>query len=229
MNSDQFLRFIAPVDGWYLLVVGNTKELANVPYTLTVYTNGRGLADTTPLSGSVTLNNAYDDYSFANAANDWGFVAVRTDNPGYGEWLTAELHTPTFDSNVLASEGPTTGAQRAGVLAINRYQVGTPNVSLVDLTVELGKDTTKEEINAVLTEYSKGKMKGVLEVCNEPLVSKDFQNNPASSIVDAELTNVIDKRFAKVFSWYDNEWGYSSRVIDLCAFIGKTLPVLAHR
>ena len=108
-------------------------------------------------------------------------------------------------------------------------RVPTPNVSLVDLTVELGKDTSKEEINAVLTEYAKGKMKGVLEVCNEPLVSKDFQNNPASSIVDAELTNVIDKRFAKVFSWYDNEWGYSSRVIDLAAFIGKTLPVLAHR
>jgi len=108
-------------------------------------------------------------------------------------------------------------------------RVPTPNVSLVDLTVELGKDTTKEEINAVLTEYSKGRMKGVLEVCTEPLVSKDFQNNPASSIVDAELTNVIDKRFAKVFSWYDNEWGYSSRVIDLAAFIGKSLPVLAHR
>ena len=108
-------------------------------------------------------------------------------------------------------------------------RVPTPNVSLVDLTVELAKDTSKEEINAVLTEYSKGRMKGILEVCTEPLVSKDFQNNPASSIVDAELTNVIDKRFAKVFSWYDNEWGYSSRVIDLCTFIGKSLPVLAHR
>ncbi len=108
-------------------------------------------------------------------------------------------------------------------------RVPTPNVSLVDLTVTLGKDTSKEEINAVLTEYANGKMKGILEVCNEPLVSKDFQNNPASSIVDAELTNVIDKRFAKVFSWYDNEWGYSSRVIDLCAFIGKTMPALAHR
>ena len=108
-------------------------------------------------------------------------------------------------------------------------RVPTPNVSVVDLTVELGKDASKEELNAVFKEYAQGKMKGILEFCEEPLVSKDFQNNPASSIVDAELTNVIGKRFAKVFSWYDNEWGYSSRVIDLCAFIGKTLPVLAHR
>jgi hypothetical protein len=131
VNADQFIRFIAPVSAWYLLVVGNTKELANVPYTLTAYTNGRGLADTAPLGGTVTNFNVNDDFSFGNAANDWGFVAVRTNNPGYGEWLTAELHTPTFDSNVLAAEGPTTGAQRAGVLAINRYQAGTPNVSLV--------------------------------------------------------------------------------------------------
>ncbi len=108
-------------------------------------------------------------------------------------------------------------------------RVPTPNVSLVDLTCELAKDTSKEELNALFKEYAQGKMKGILEFCEEPLVSKDFQNNPSSSIVDAELTNVIDKRFVKVFSWYDNEWGYSNRVVDLCAFVGKTLPVLAHR
>ena len=108
-------------------------------------------------------------------------------------------------------------------------RVPTPNVSIVDLTCDLEKDTTKEEINATFKEYSQGKMKGILELCTEPLVSKDFTNNPKSSIVDAELTNVIDKRLAKVFSWYDNEWGYSNRVVDLCAFIGKTLPVEARR
>ncbi|OGW82382.1 MAG: type I glyceraldehyde-3-phosphate dehydrogenase [Omnitrophica bacterium RIFCSPHIGHO2_02_FULL_51_18] len=108
-------------------------------------------------------------------------------------------------------------------------RVPTPNVSVVDLTCELAKDATKEEINAVFKEYAQGKMKGILEYCTVPLVSKDFQNNPSSSIVDAELTNVVDKRLAKVFGWYDNEWGYSNRVVDLCAFVGKTLPVLAHR
>jgi glyceraldehyde 3-phosphate dehydrogenase len=108
-------------------------------------------------------------------------------------------------------------------------RVPTPNVSIVDLTIELGKDTSKEELNAVFTEYANGKMKGILEVSTDPLVSKDFANNPASSIVDAELTNVIDKRFAKVFSWYDNEWGYSNRVVDLCAFVGSTLLTEARR
>ncbi len=108
-------------------------------------------------------------------------------------------------------------------------RVPTPNVSVVDLTCELSKDATKEDLNNLFKEYAQGKMKGILEYCNEPLVSKDFQNNPSSSIVDAELTNVIDKRFAKVFSWYDNEWGYSNRVVDLCAFIGKSMPVLAHQ
>ncbi len=108
-------------------------------------------------------------------------------------------------------------------------RVPTPNVSVVDLTCELAKDATKEEINAVFKEYSQGKMKGILEFCTVPLVSKDFQNNPSSSIVDAELTNVVDKRLAKVFSWYDNEWGYSNRVVDLCAFVGKTLLVEARR
>jgi glyceraldehyde 3-phosphate dehydrogenase len=108
-------------------------------------------------------------------------------------------------------------------------RVPTPNVSLVDLTCELAKDASKEDLNALFREYAEGKMKGILEYCTEPLVSKDFQNNPSSSIVDAELTKVLDKRLAKVFSWYDNEWGYSCRVVDLCAFIGKTLPVPAHR
>lgn len=108
-------------------------------------------------------------------------------------------------------------------------RVPTPNVSLVDLTCELVKGTSKEELNQVFKEYANGKMKGILELCEEPLVSKDFQNNPASSIVDAELTNVIDKNFVKVFSWYDNEWGYSNRVVDLCAFVGKSMPVLATR
>ena len=102
-------------------------------------------------------------------------------------------------------------------------RVPTPNVSIVDLTCELQKDATKEEINAVFKEYSQGRMKGILAYCDEPLVSKDFNNSPYSSIVDSLLTNVVEKRLAKVFGWYDNEWGYSNRVVDLCAFIGKRL------
>ena len=132
----------------------------------------------------------------------------------------------------------TTGAAKAIGLVLPELKgkmdgvsirVPTPNVSLVDLAVELGKDTTKEEINNAFKEAAQGKLKGILEYCTEPLVSKDFQNNPSSSIVDSDLTNVVGGRLAKVFSWYDNEWGYSNRVVDLCAYIGKTMPVLAHR
>lgn len=135
-NTDQHLRYIAPITGWYLLVVGNTKELSNVPYTLSVFTNGRAMADVTPATGRVDSFNTNEDYAFANPSQDWGFVAVRADSPGYGQVVTAELHTPTFDSNTLASETPTSGAMRAGVLAINRFQNGTSNLSLV--TVKWG-------------------------------------------------------------------------------------------
>ncbi len=131
MNSIQYLRYIAPVAAWYLLVVGNTKELMDVPYNLSVVTNGRTLGDVAAVTGTVNTYNRNEDYAFGNAASDWGFVAVRTDNPGYGATLTAELHAPTFDSNVLSAETPGMGADRVGVIAVNRYQAGTANASLV--------------------------------------------------------------------------------------------------
>ena len=102
-------------------------------------------------------------------------------------------------------------------------RVPTPDVSVVDLVAEVEKDTTTEEVNAALKRASEGKMSPYLEYCDEPLVSMDFKGNPKSSIVDAELTKVIDKRLVKVVSWYDNEWGYSNRVVDLAIFIGNRL------
>ena len=99
-------------------------------------------------------------------------------------------------------------------------RVPTPNVSLVDLTVLVSKATTKEEVNAAMKKAAEGELKGYFVYSEEPLVSKDFNGNPASSIFDAELTHVIDRQ-VKVFAWYDNEWGYSNRVVDLAVFIGK--------
>jgi glyceraldehyde 3-phosphate dehydrogenase len=90
--------------------------------------------------------------------------------------------------------------------------------SIVDLVVELDKDTTAEEINAKMKEAAEGEMKGILEYCDDPIVSADIVDNPASSIFDALSTKVMDGNFVKVLSWYDNEWGYSNRVVDL---IGK--------
>jgi glyceraldehyde 3-phosphate dehydrogenase len=121
-----------------------------------------------------------------------------------------------------------TGAAKAIYLAIPELKgkldgvairVPTPNVSLVDLTVQLAKPATAEEINAAFKTAAAGPMKGVLEVTNEELVSVDFRGNPASSIVDAPLTKVVDGTLAKVFSWYDNEWGFSNRVKDLLHFM----------
>jgi glyceraldehyde 3-phosphate dehydrogenase len=94
-------------------------------------------------------------------------------------------------------------------------RVPTPNVSLVDLNALVEKQTSAEAVNAALKEEANGKLKGILAVTDEPLVSIDFRKNPNSSIVDSAYTAVIDGDFVKVLSWYDNEWGYSSRCIDL--------------
>src|SRR6476660_5279065 len=100
-------------------------------------------------------------------------------------------------------------------------RVPTPNVSVVDLAVLVDKKTTPEEVNAALKAAANGKMKGILEYCEEPLVSIDFRGNPRSSIVDAPYTSVMDGDFIKVLSWYDNEWGYSNRCVDLIRYLAK--------
>jgi glyceraldehyde 3-phosphate dehydrogenase len=94
-------------------------------------------------------------------------------------------------------------------------RVPTPNVSLVDLNAIVEKKTTGEEINAALREAANGKMKGILAMSDDELVSIDFRGNANSSIVDSAYTAVIDGDFVKVLSWYDNEWGYSNRCVDL--------------
>jgi glyceraldehyde 3-phosphate dehydrogenase len=121
-----------------------------------------------------------------------------------------------------------TGAAMAIYLAIPELKgkldgvairVPTPNVSVVDLTAQLGKSASAEELNAAFRKAAAGPMKGVLEVTDEELVSIDFRGNPASSIVDAPLTKVVDGSLAKVFSWYDNEWGFSNRMRDLLRYM----------
>jgi glyceraldehyde 3-phosphate dehydrogenase len=93
-------------------------------------------------------------------------------------------------------------------------RVPTINVSIVDLTFQAARATTVKEIDEAVRVASKGPMKGVLEFCDEPLVSVDFNHNPASSIYDSSLTKVIDGKLVKVCAWYDNEWGFSNRMLD---------------
>ncbi len=123
-----------------------------------------------------------------------------------------------------------TGAAKAIYLAIPSLKgkldgaairVPTPNVSLVDLTVQLEKPATAAEINRAFKKAAAGPMKGILDVTDEELVSVDFRGNSNSSIVDAPLTKVVDGNLAKVFSWYDNEWGFSCRVKDLLHFMAR--------
>ena len=102
----------------------------------------------------------------------------------------------------------------AGRLDGYAVRVPTINVSMVDLTFTAGRDTTIEEVNSIIRAASEGPLKGVLNYCEAPLVSIDFNHDPASSTYDAGLTKVIDGRLVKVCSWYDNEWGFSSRLLD---------------
>jgi len=124
----------------------------------------------------------------------------------------------------------TTGAAKAVALVIPELKgklnglsmrVPTPNVSVVDLVAELARPAHAENINAALKAAASGGLKGILEYCELPLVSKDFNGNPHSSIVDSLSTMVVEGSLAKVVAWYDNEWGYSKRIVDLVAYIGK--------
>lgn len=173
---------------------------------------------------------------------------VLIENFGIKRGLMTTIHSYTNDQRVLdlvhkdlrraraaalSMIPTTTGAAKAVSLVLPELKgkldglairVPTPNVSLVDLVCEVEKDTSKEEVNRVFKEAAEGKLSGILEYCDKPLVSKDFNGNPKSSIFDAALTYVIDKRLVKVLSWYDNEWAYSCRVVDLVEYIaGKGL------
>lgn len=124
----------------------------------------------------------------------------------------------------------TTGAAKAVALVIPELKgklnglsmrVPTPNVSVVDLVAELAKPASVEEINGELKNAAAGPLKGIMQFCELPLVSRDFNGNRHSSIVDSLSTMVVDGILAKVVAWYDNEWGYSNRVVDLAAYIGR--------
>jgi glyceraldehyde 3-phosphate dehydrogenase len=122
----------------------------------------------------------------------------------------------------------TTGAAKAVALVIpelkgkldgGAIRVPTANVSLVDLTVELSRAATAEEINAAMKKASEGPLKGILRYVDEPLVSIDFNHSSYSAEFDALSTKVIEGKMAKVLAWYDNEWGYSCRMVDLAKYV----------
>ncbi|MDA1476458.1 type I glyceraldehyde-3-phosphate dehydrogenase [Bacillus changyiensis] len=173
------------------------------------------------------------------------FAKVLNDKFGIKRGMMTTVHSYTNDQQILdlphkdyrraraAAESiipTTTGAAKAvslvlpelkGKLNGGAMRVPTPNVSLVDLVAELDKNTTVEEVNAALKEAAQGELNGVLGYSEEPLVSKDYNGNANSSTVDALSTMVMEGNMVKVISWYDNESGYSHRVVDLAAYIAK--------
>ena len=175
-------------------------------------------------------------------------VKVIADNFGFEHGLMTTVHSYTNDQRLLDLQHKdlrraraaalsiiptTTGAAKAvglvlpdllGRLDGMSMRVPTPDVSLVDLVCTVSRETTAEEVNAALASAASDGMKGVLAYTEEPLVSIDFTGNPASSIIDAQLTSVMGGTLVKVIAWYDNEWGYSTRCVDLARFIGERLP-----
>ena len=175
------------------------------------------------------------------------FAKVLNDAIGIERGLMTTIHAYTNDQKNLdqVHEDPrraraaamsmiptTTGAARAvgevlpelkGKLDGSAIRVPTPNVSVVDLTFTPKRDTTKDEVNALLKAASEGAMKGVLAYSDEPLVSIDYNGDAASSTIDSLETTVIDGKLVRVLSWYDNEWGFSNRMVDTAGAMGKLI------
>lgn len=166
---------------------------------------------------------------------------------GINNGLMTTIHSYTNDQNNIdnphkdlrraraAAESmipTTTGAAKAISLVLPQLKgklhgmairVPTPNVSLVDLVVDLNRDVTIDEVNQAFIDASENELKGIMEFTMEPLVSSDFKTNPHSAIIDGLTTMMIGDRKVKVLAWYDNEWGYSNRVVDLVKLVGSEL------
>ncbi|MCT7984286.1 type I glyceraldehyde-3-phosphate dehydrogenase [Laspinema sp. A4] len=191
--------------------------------------------------------NEYDIISNASCTTNClaPIVKVINDNFGIIKGMMTTTHSYTGDQRLLDASHrdvrraraaalnivPTsTGAAKAVALVIPEMsgklngiamRVPTPNVSVVDFVAQVEKNTFAEQVNEALEAAAKGAMKGILEYSDEPLVSSDYKGHDASSIVDASLTMVMDGNMVKIIGWYDNEWGYSQRVVDLAELVAQ--------
>jgi glyceraldehyde 3-phosphate dehydrogenase len=164
---------------------------------------------------------------------------------GLERGLMTTVHSYTMDQNLL--DAPHKKFRRARAAALNMVptstgaakaiglvlpelagrldgyaiRVPTPNVSLTDLTFVSKRPTSVQELNDAFRKAAAGPLKGILEACEEEIVSGDVNGNPHSSVVDLDLTTVIDGTLCKVYSWYDNEWGFSNRMVDLAKIVGR--------
>ena len=227
---------------------GSEKHIKAGAKKVIVSAPGKDLDRTIVLGVNENTLNKETDKMISNASCTTNCLApvvkVLNDKFGIVKGLMTTIHSYTNDQNLMDNSHkkdlrrargaalnmiPTsTGAAKAigevipdlqGKLNGLSVRVPTPTVSLVDLVCEVKTATTKEEVNAALKEASENGMRGILGFCEEPLVSSDFIKDNRSSIVDADSTMVTEGNLVKVLAWYDNEWGYSVRLVELAAYV----------
>jgi glyceraldehyde 3-phosphate dehydrogenase len=232
-------RFTKRIDSEKHIKAGAKKVIISAPATGEDITIVMGVNDEQydPANHHIISNASCTTNCLAPLAK------VIDENFGIERGLMTTIHSYTNDQKILdlphkdlrraraaaVSMIPTTtGAAKAVSLVLPQLQgklngmairVPTPAVSLVDVVFELKQETSKEEVNETLKRAAEGDLKGILGYCDEPLVSVDFKQDPRSSIVDAQSTMVMEGNLLKVLSWYDNEWGYSNRVVDVIKMV----------
>ena len=250
-HRDNKIDIVIESTGAFTSREGASKHLQAGAKRVLITAPGKDIDRTIVLGVNDKDLHAEKDLLISNASCTTNCIApiVKVLNEAFGieKGLMTTIHSYTNDQVVLdvahkdlrraraaglSMIPTTTGAAKAvsevlpelkGKLNGFSVRVPTPTVSLVDFVCTVKRPTTVEEVNEVLKKAAKGSLKNILDVCDEPLVSVDFKGNPNSSIVDSLSTMVVDGNMVKVISWYDNEWGYSQRVVELADKIGKAL------
>ena len=248
-HRDQGVELALECTGFFTDKAGGEKHLAAGAKRVLISAPAKG-ADLTVVYGVNDDKLTAEHKIVSNASCTTNCLApvakVMNDTIGIERGLMTTIHAYTNDQKILdqihsdkrraraaamSMIPTTTGAARAvgevlpelkGKLDGSAVRVPTPNVSLVDLTFVPGRETSKEEVNAALKAAAdSGPLKGVLDYTDEPLVSIDLNHNPASSTVDSLETAVIEGKLVRVVSWYDNEWGFSNRMVDTACVMAK--------
>ncbi|MEL7038509.1 MAG: type I glyceraldehyde-3-phosphate dehydrogenase [Cyanobacteria bacterium J06592_8] len=251
--ADWGIDLIIESTGVFVTEEGASKHLQAGAKKVLITAPGKGGNIGTFVVGVNDGDYKHEDYNVVSNASCTTnclapFTKVLHENFGIIKGTMTTTHSYTGDQRILDASHrdlrraraaavnivPTsTGAAKAVALVIPELKgklngiamrVPTPNVSVVDLVVQVEKKTFTEEVNQVLKEAAEGSMNGIIEYSDLPLVSCDYRGRDASSIVDASLTLVMDGDMVKVIAWYDNEWGYSQRVVDLAEVVAKNWP-----
>ena len=251
--ADWNVDLIIESTGVFVTEEGASKHLQAGAKKVLITAPGKGGNVGTFVMGVNHESYNHDDYNVVSNASCTTnclapVVKVLNDNFGIIKGTMTTTHSYTGDQRILDASHrdvrraraaalnivPTsTGAAKAVALVIPEMKgklngiamrVPTPNVSVVDLVVQVEKKTFAEQVNEVIQEAASGKMKGIIEYGDLPLVSSDYRGADVSTIVDASLTMVMDGDMVKVIAWYDNEWGYSQRVVDLAELVASKWP-----